>query len=106
MEDLMSTFRTLRPLVVDATQCEQGKTIATDTGFCNVSKADWIVRGENGETYVLEDAFFVRVHAGEKWELSLFACSVRRPTLHKDSILKVPVPRPVVNVLGPGVHPS
>ena len=60
MEDLMSTFRTLRPLVVDATQCEHGKTIATDTGFCNVSKGDWIVKGENGETYVVDDAFFQR----------------------------------------------
>ena len=44
----MSTFRTLRPLVVDATQCEQSKTIATDIGFCNVAKGDWIVKGENG----------------------------------------------------------
>jgi hypothetical protein len=60
MEDPMSTFRTLRPLVVDATQCERAKTIATDTGFCNVSKGDWIVRGENGETYVVDDAFFQR----------------------------------------------
>jgi hypothetical protein len=58
--DTMSTFRTLRPLVVDATQCEQSKTIATDIGFCNVSKGDWIVKGENGETYVVDDAFFQR----------------------------------------------
>jgi hypothetical protein len=57
---LMSTFRTLRPLVVDATQCEQPRTIATDTGFCNVAKGDWIVKGENGETYVVDDAFFQR----------------------------------------------
>jgi len=58
--DTMSTFRTLRPLVVDATQCEHSKTIATDIGFCNVSKGDWIVKGENGETYVVDDAFFQR----------------------------------------------
>lgn len=56
----MSAFRTLRPLLVDATQCEQAKTIATDTGFCNVSKGDWVVKGENGEIYVLDDAFFQR----------------------------------------------
>ena len=56
----MSTFRTLRPLVVDATQCEQSKTIATDIGFCNVAKGDWIVKGENGETYVVDDTFFQR----------------------------------------------
>ena len=46
----MSTFRTLRPLIVEATQCEHSKSIATDTGVCNVSKGDWIVKGENGET--------------------------------------------------------
>jgi hypothetical protein len=57
---LMRTFRTLRPLLVDATQCEHSETIATDTGFCNVSKGDWIVKGENGETYVVDDAFFQR----------------------------------------------
>lgn len=56
----MSTFRTHRPLVVDATQCEQAKTIATDIGFCNVAKGDWIVKGENGETYVVDNAFFHR----------------------------------------------
>ncbi len=54
----MSAFRTVRPLLVDATQCESAKTIATDTGFCNVSKGDWIVKGENGETYVVDDTFF------------------------------------------------
>jgi hypothetical protein len=59
-EDSMSTFRTLRPLIVDATQCDRAQTIATDTGFCNVSKGDWIVKGENGETYVVDDAFFQR----------------------------------------------
>jgi hypothetical protein len=56
----MGTFRTLRPLVVEATQCEQATSIATDTGFCNVSKGDWIVKGENGETYIVDDTFFHR----------------------------------------------
>ena len=68
----MSTFRTLRPLVVDATQCDQSKTIATDIGFCNVSKGDWIVKGENGETYVLDDEFFKRTFTpfqAYPWEL-------------------------------------
>jgi hypothetical protein len=60
MEDLMSTFRTLRPLIVDATQCERPKSIDTDLGSLNVSKGDWIVKGENGETYVVDDAFFQR----------------------------------------------
>jgi hypothetical protein len=56
----MSTFRTLRPLLVDATQCEHSETIVTDTGFCNVSKGDWIVKGENDETCVVDNAFFHR----------------------------------------------
>ena len=56
----MSTFRTVRPLIVDATQCEQAKTIVTDLGFCNAMKGDWIVRGENGETYIVDDSFFQR----------------------------------------------
>jgi hypothetical protein len=56
----MSTFRTLRPLLVDATQCEHPETIATQTGFRSVSKGDWIVNGENGETYVVDNAFFQR----------------------------------------------
>ncbi|HEX3438316.1 MAG TPA: hypothetical protein VHT24_16225 [Pseudacidobacterium sp.] len=56
----MSAFRTCRPLLVDAEQCTENKTIATDTGFCNVQRGDWIVRGENGECYVLDDAFFQR----------------------------------------------
>jgi hypothetical protein len=54
----MSIFRTVRPLVVNAIQCKHSETIAADNGFCNVSKGDWIVRGESGETYVVDDAFF------------------------------------------------
>lgn len=34
--------------------------MVTDTGFCNVRRGDWIVRGENGECYVLDDEFFQR----------------------------------------------
>jgi hypothetical protein len=59
----MSAFRTCRPLLVDAQQCTETKTIATDLGFCNVSRGDWIVRGENGECYVVDDAFFQRTFA-------------------------------------------
>jgi hypothetical protein len=59
----MSTFRTLRPLLVDATQCEHAKTITTTFGFCNVSKGDWIVNGENREVYVVDNAFFQRTFA-------------------------------------------
>jgi hypothetical protein len=59
----MSIFRTVHLLVVDATQCEHAQTVATDTGFCNASKGDWIVRGEGGETYVVDDAFFRRTYS-------------------------------------------
>ena len=72
MGDFMSTFRTLRPLIVEATQCEHSKSIATDGGVCNVSKGDWIVKGENGETYVVDDAFFQRTFTPFQtypWEL-------------------------------------
>ena len=48
-EDLMSAFRTFRPILVDATQCEHSTTITTDTGFCNVSKGDWIVKGKTAK---------------------------------------------------------
>ena len=83
----MSTFRTLRPLVVDATQCEHAKTIATDTGFCNVSKGDWIVKGENGETYVVDDAFFQRTFTPLQtypWELPRRRPPLRLLISHKD----------------------
>lgn len=56
----MSKFRTRRPLLVDATQCKERKTVATDLGFRDVSAGDWIIRGENGESYVVDDAFFQR----------------------------------------------
>jgi hypothetical protein len=56
----MAAFRTVRPLLVDATQAEQSKTISTKTGLLNVAKGDWIVTGENGETYIVDNAFFHR----------------------------------------------
>ena len=59
----MSLFRTVRELVIDATQCKHPETIATSAGFCNASKGDWIVRGESGETYVVDDAFFQRTYS-------------------------------------------
>jgi len=53
----MSAFRTCRPLLVDANQASEPSTIATDLGFVNVKRGEWIVRGEDGETYVVDDAF-------------------------------------------------
>ncbi|WP_446741666.1 hypothetical protein [Silvibacterium acidisoli] len=56
----MGTFRTSRPLLVDATQCKEAQTITTDMGFRHVKKGEWIVRGEDGECYVVDDEFFQR----------------------------------------------
>ncbi len=56
----MSAFRTCRPLLVDATQAAEPSTVATDLGFVNVKRGDWVVRGEDGECYVVDDAFFQR----------------------------------------------
>jgi hypothetical protein len=47
-------------MIVDAVQCALTKTIATDLGFVNVKRGDWVVCGEGGECYVVEDAFFRR----------------------------------------------
>jgi hypothetical protein len=56
----MSTFRTCRPLLVDAIQCKEDQTITTDLGFRHVQRGDWIVKGEDGECYIVDDAFFQR----------------------------------------------
>lgn len=69
----MGTFRTCRPLLVDATQCKERKTIATDLGFRDVQAGDWIIRGEGGECYVVDDAFFQRTFTSIQmypWERS------------------------------------
>lgn len=54
----MARYCTSRPMIVDAVQCASTKTIATDLGFINVKRGDWVVCGEGGECYVVEDAFF------------------------------------------------
>lgn len=56
----MSAFRTSRPLLVNAEQCDHAGTITTDSGFPHVQKGEWIINGEDGECYVLDDAFFQR----------------------------------------------
>ncbi|HEY0760158.1 MAG TPA: hypothetical protein VGD59_12980 [Acidisarcina sp.] len=58
----MSVFRTRRPLLVDATQCAVPTTITTDTGFRHVESGDWIIHGEDGETYVVDDTYFQRTY--------------------------------------------
>ncbi len=54
----MGLFRICRPITVDAKQCTEPGTITTDLGFVNVKRGEWIVRGEDGETYILGDEFF------------------------------------------------
>lgn len=59
----MGLFRTQRPLLVDANQCTMPMTIQTDRGLRHVRRGDWVVRGEGGECYVVDDAFFQRTFA-------------------------------------------
>ncbi|HVW78127.1 MAG TPA: hypothetical protein VHB45_10990 [Alloacidobacterium sp.] len=66
----MSTFRTCRPLLVDATQCAESQTLVSDTSFCHVKKGDWIIRGENGERYVVDDDFFQRTFTPFQFDLA------------------------------------
>ena len=56
----MGLFRTQRPLLVDAEQCENTTLIDTPDGTRLVHSGDWLVRGEGGECYVLDNAFFQR----------------------------------------------
>ena len=56
----MGMYRTSRPMIVDAVQCTEARTIATDLGFINVKRGDWVICGEGGECYVVDDVFFQR----------------------------------------------
>ena len=56
----MDTYLTLRPLLVDAVQSVESKTITTDLGFINVRQGEWVICGEGGECYIVDDAFFRR----------------------------------------------
>jgi len=59
----MGLFRIFRPITVDARQCTRAETIATDLGFINVKPGDWVIRGEDGESYILNNDFFKRTFA-------------------------------------------
>ncbi len=61
----MSLFRTHRPLLVDASQCTLPMTVETAQGLRQVRRGDWVVRGEGGECYVLDDGFFQRTFTPE-----------------------------------------
>lgn len=59
-EIIMGIYRTSRPMIVDAVRCTGAKTIATDLGFINVKRGDWVICGECNDCYVVDDAFFQR----------------------------------------------
>lgn len=66
----MKTFRTRRPLLVNATQCTRTATIFTDSGRRNAYPGDWIIEGENHERYIVDNTFFQRTFAPVPWEPS------------------------------------
>lgn len=70
-ETNMGLFRIFRPTTFVARQCTKVETIATDLGFTNVNPGDWVIRGEGGESYIVNDDFFQRTFKPvEKRELS------------------------------------
>ena len=66
----MNTFRTRRPLLVNATQCLRPAIILTDSGQRKAYPGDWIIEGENHERYIVDNAFFQRTFAPIPWEPS------------------------------------
>jgi hypothetical protein len=65
---VMKTYRTIRPLLVEATRCTSQTTIATDMGEKVAKKGDWVIVGEDHELYVVDDAFFQRTFAPIEWK--------------------------------------
>ena len=66
----MHTFRTRRPLLVNATQCTKPAVILTDSGQRKAFPGDWIIEGENHERYIVDNTFFQRTFAQIPWEPS------------------------------------
>ena len=66
----MRSFRTRRPLLVNATQCLAPAVIHTDAGQRKALPGDWIIEGENHERYIVDNAFFQRPVAPIPWEPS------------------------------------
>ena len=64
----MNTFRTRRPLLVNATQCRQSTSILTDSGQRKAFPGDWIIEGENHERYIVDNTFFQRTFAPIAWQ--------------------------------------
>ena len=66
-------------MIVDAVQCTEAKTIATDLGFVNVKRGDWVICGEGSECYVVDDAFFQRTFIAVQGHLRTPELSERKP---------------------------
>ncbi len=62
----MNTFRTRRPLLVNATQCIHPTTILTDSGQRKAYPGDWIIEEEN-QRYIVDNTFFQRTFAPIPW---------------------------------------
>ena len=59
----MKTFRTRRPILVKARQCNHTTILFTCVGERKVFPGDWIIEGENHECYVVDNTFFQRTFA-------------------------------------------
>lgn len=64
---IVATYRTTRPLLVEATRCTTPRTIVTDLGERVVRAGDWIISGEDNERYIVDDAFFQRTFKPLEW---------------------------------------
>ena len=93
----MSAYRTSRPMIVDAAQCKEAKTIATDLGFIHVKQGEWVISGEDGETYIVDDAFFQRTFVSVQANSGI---TEDKPIEDAEQGQREEVPRP-----GPGPRP-
>jgi hypothetical protein len=66
----MGLFRNFRSITVGARHCTNAGTIATDPEFSNVKRRDWVIRGKDGESHILNDDFFERAFASIVEQLS------------------------------------
>jgi hypothetical protein len=63
----VATYRTSRPLLVEATKCVTPMKIVTDLGERTAQVGDWIILGEDNERYIVDDAFFQRTFKPLEW---------------------------------------
>ena len=85
----MHTFRTRRPLLVNATQCTKPTVILTDSGQRKAFPGDWIIEGENHERYIVDNTFFQRTFAPIPWEPSSRRPPLRQLAFHSPSTINL-----------------